>query len=185
MGEHLETDEAVVLDVQQGNAEKFGIVMERYQAKLFRYGRKFLSDPENISDLVQDVFIKSYQAIQSFDTSQKFSSWIYRIAHNSFVNELKRKQKAPLRIFDFDTLLNHPVYEEEHSSEEQVAIKNMIDIGLNKLDPKYKEVLILHFIEDLAYKDISDVLRVPTSTVGVRIKRAKEALKKVCDITNI
>ena len=55
----------------------------------------------------------------------------------------------------------------------------MIDAGLDQLSAKYKEVLILHYLEELSYKEIADILEVPTGTVGIRIKRAKEALKKV------
>jgi len=85
------TDEEVAKRVQAGQSEAFGLIVERYEAKLFRYGKKFLSNHENIEDVVQEVFIKVYQNIQSFDSSQKFSPWIYRIAHNTYVNVLKKK----------------------------------------------------------------------------------------------
>ena len=58
-------------------------------------------------------------------------------------------------------------------------LKKMMDVGLDSLPPKYKEVIVLHYFEELGYREISDVLRVPVGTVGVRIKRGKEALKKI------
>ena len=82
------TDEELALLVQKGDKEKFGLLMKRYDPKLSRYGRKFLSRKENIDDIVQDIFISTFQNIQGFDVSLKFSSWIYRIAHNAFVNAL-------------------------------------------------------------------------------------------------
>jgi len=85
-----ETDEAIALRVQGGDGEVFGELIERYQAKLSRYARKFLLDPDDAADIVQDIFIKSYQNIQSFDATRRFSPWIYRIAHNEFVNALKK-----------------------------------------------------------------------------------------------
>jgi RNA polymerase sigma-70 factor (ECF subfamily) len=174
------TDEEVARRVQQGDKEAFAFVVERYERKLFRYGRKFLSSQENIQDVVQEVFIKTYQAIQSFDTAQKFSPWIYRIAHNTFVNELKRQSKGPIYLFDFDALISHPIYNDPKPREdEEVEIKKMVEKGVEKLKPAYKEIIILYYIEELSYKEIADVLRVPIGTVGIRLKRAKEALKKI------
>jgi RNA polymerase sigma-70 factor (ECF subfamily) len=82
------TDEQIAVRVQSGEQELFGALMERYEPKLSRYGRKFLASPDNIDDIVQDVFISAYQNIQSFDLTRRFSPWIYRIAHNAYVNAL-------------------------------------------------------------------------------------------------
>ncbi len=172
------SDEKLAELVQKGDTEKFGLLMERYQAKLFRYGRKFLASEDNIEDVVQDVFIKTYQNIQSFDIAQKFSPWIYRIAHNTYINTIKKNSVEFLHFFDFDTLVSHTVVEDPLVRErEQKEIKEIVDTGLSKIEPKYREILILYYIEDLSYKEISDILRIPTSTVGVRIMRAKDMLK--------
>ena len=173
------TDEELAKLVQAGDGEMFGLLMKRYEKKLLRYGRNFLSEPENIEDIVHDVFMKTYQNIQSFDPSQKFSSWIYRIAHNAFVNGLKRSIRSPLHFFDFDTLVSHPVYEDGAEEEKEAEeTKKMISACLGKLDPKYREVVVLHYYEELGYKEIADVLQIPQGTVGVRLRRAKEALRK-------
>lgn len=176
--QHPHTDEELVERVQKGDAEAFGPLVERYEAKLLRYGRKFLSRSEDIEDIVQDVFLSAYQNIQGFDTRQRFSPWIYRIAHNAFVNEFRKNKRTPVVFMDFDTLISHPVYEDPKKMElEQAEIKQMIDRSLGSIPDKYREVLILYYIEDLSYKEIADVLQVPTGTVGVRIKRGKESLR--------
>jgi RNA polymerase sigma-70 factor (ECF subfamily) len=174
------SDEALVERVQSGESDAFGVLIERYEEKLLRYGRKFLANQEDIRDLVQDAFIRTYQSIQNFDISLRFSPWIYRIAHNVFVNRLKQQKRSPLLYIDFDLFISHPVYEDPTERErEQEEIRVMIDQFLEKLSPKYREVLVLHYLEDMAYKDIADVLSVPLGTVGVRLKRAKEALKEL------
>lgn len=174
------TDEQLAKLVQDGDKEKFGILMERYEQKLFRYGRKFLASRYNVEDAVQEVFIKTYESIRSFDVSQRFSPWIYRIAHNTFVNALKKNIRNPLYLFDFDTLVSHPVYDDPASAErEQREMKAMIEKGLDKLPSHHREVIILYYLEELSYKEIADILRVPIGTVGVRLKRAKDALRKV------
>ena len=173
------TDEQIADLVQKGQQELFGILMDRYERKLFSYGRKFLTGQENIEDVVQEVFIKTYQNIKSFDLKQKFSSWIYRIAHNTFVNALRKHSKSPLRFFDFDTFTAHPVYEDGMPAEnEQKRIGELVDQGLEKLSPEYREIIILYFIENLSYKEIADVLHIPIGTVSVRLLRAKKMLKK-------
>jgi RNA polymerase sigma-70 factor (ECF subfamily) len=176
------TDEELAMAVQAGNPDMFGPLLERYEEKLLRYGRKFLREPEDIRDIVQDVLVSAYQNIQSFDAGQRFSPWIYRIAHNAFVNELRRKSRNPLVYVDFDTFLAHPAYEDPMVRErEQAEVRAMIEKSLENLDYKYREVLILYYLEDLSYKDIADVLEVPQGTVGVRLKRAKAALRKAFD----
>ena len=89
------SDEQIAQRVKDGDNEAFGLFVERYEKKLTRYGGKFLSRTEDIQDVVQDVFIKAYQNMQSFDASLRFSPWIYRIAHNTFVNELRKNSRRP------------------------------------------------------------------------------------------
>ena len=174
-----QTDEQIAASVQKGQKEAFGILMDRYERKLFSYGRKFLTGQDNIEDVVQEVFIKTYRNIKSFDTSQKFSPWIYRIAHNTFVNALRKNAKSPLRFFDFDTFTAHPVYEDAMPAErEQQRVNGVIDRGLDKLSPEYREIIILYYIQNLSYKEIADILHIPIGTVSVRLLRAKKTLKK-------
>ena len=124
--------------------------------------------------------MKAYQNIQSFDTAQRFSPWIYRIAHNAFVNEMRKTARSPLHLFDFDTLVSHPVYEDYTEKErEDAETKKMVGACLNKLASKYREVIILHYYEELGYKEIADVLQIPAGTVGVRLRRARESMKKM------
>ena len=172
------SDEAIAVEVQLGNADLFGVLVERYEQKLLRYGRKYLSRREDIEDMVQDTFISAYRNIQSFNTSLRFSPWIYRIAHNAFVNALRKNDRG-LVLMDFDTLLSYHVKDETVETERDVAeLRSMLDHGLEKLPAKYREVLVLHYFEDLSYKDIGDVLKIPLGTVSIRIKRAKEELRK-------
>ena len=179
------SDEEIVKSVQKGDTESFGRLMERYEAKIARYARKFLSNPDNITDLVQDVFIKAYVNIRSFDAERKFSSWLYRIAHNEFVNALKKQKREVFHLFDADTIFPHPVAEETADSEtNRREIKKEINRCLGKILPKYREVLILYYFDEMSYEEISDVLRIPVATVGVRLYRGKEILRKLCEDFN-
>ena len=179
------SDEEIALRVQKGEKELFGVLMERYEQKLSRYGRKFLSNPDNIQDIVQDVFMNAYQNIRSFDSSRKFSPWIYRIAHNAYANALRKNSRMPITLFDFDALVSHTVYEDPAELErEQKDTKKMIDECLEKIPSKYKEILLLRYYEDMDYKAIAEVLEVPLGTVSIRLKRAREHLKKAWDTSH-
>lgn len=177
------SDEEIAKAVQLGNGEQFGELISRYEDKLKRYARRFLAREDEVEDLVQDVFIKAYTNIKSFDTELRFSPWIYRIAHNTFVNELKNKERYGLTIFDTDTIFAFlPAKEQADTNALYEDDKNLLNESLSQLSPKLREVVVLHYFEDLSYKEIADVLQIPTTTVGVRITRAKNKLQQL--ITN-
>jgi RNA polymerase sigma-70 factor (ECF subfamily) len=179
-GSSQQKDEEIVCSIQSGKIELFAILIDRYEEKIRRYSRKFLSDNEEINDILQDIFIKSYKNIQSFDTKRKFSSWFYRIAHNELINALKKRKGSHLSLIDLDVFFPH--YLHDNSLREQINRKDMREIiekCLDKLDFKYKEPIILYYFEGLNYKEIADVIHIPVSTVGVRIKRAKEIMKNI------
>lgn len=176
-----QTDEEIARLVQSGDIDLFGKIIERYEEKIKRYGRKFLSGVEDIEDIVQDIFIKAYENIQSFDIKRKFSSWLYRIAHNEFVNALRKHKKKPLSLFELDILLPYSSAQEVDNGIDRQKMNEILNEYLNKLKPKYREPIILYYLEELNYKEISDILRIPVSTVGIRLKRAREKLKNKID----
>lgn len=178
----LQKDEEIVRQVQSGKIDSFNILILRYEKKMRTYARNFLSDQDEISDVLQEIFIKTYKNIKSFDAERKFSSWLYRIAHNEFVNALKKKNKKTLPLFDLDVFLPQHVKEEKSITKEidQKKMKEIMKKFLDKLEPKYKEPIVLYYFEDLSYKEIADVMQIPVATVGIRIKRAKDILKSFC-----
>ena len=172
-----DSDEAIARLVQGGDIEAFGILVDRYEQKLLRYGRKFLARGEDIEDIVQDIFVSAYQNIQGFDSSLRVSAWLYRIAHNAFVNALRKDGRITFGV-DLDSLVSHHGSADAPEAERDVKeMRILLERGLDMIAPKYREVLILHYFEELAYKDIADILQVPIGTISIRMKRGKEALK--------
>ncbi len=177
------TDEELALAAQNGDTDAFGFLVGRYEEKIKRYIKKFFSGTET-EDITQTAFLKAFENIKSFKTELKFSSWLYRIAHNELVNFLKKKKMLPL--FDFDVFLPH-----YHTSQKEIEgeiekkiILQYFEKCLSQLEPKYKEVIIFYYLEGLSYQEISDIIRSPISTVGIRLKRAKEKLKIICASLN-
>lgn len=173
------TDEALVVRVLDGDVETFGVLMRRYEQKLRRYGRRFMAGREDIEDIVQEVFIKAYENLRSFDIERRFSPWIYRIAHNAFVNEMRRASRHPVVTLDTDILLPHKNIPSPADDHERTETKEMMQRGLDRLSLKYREPLVLFYYEEMSYAEIAEVLRIPVSTVGVRISRARIALKRI------
>jgi RNA polymerase sigma-70 factor (ECF subfamily) len=179
--EHQLSDEELARRLQQGDEQALALLMERYTGKLLRYGRRFLASHDDIGDIVQDVFISVYENIKSFDASRKFSPWLYRIAHNAFVNGLRRRSREPLYGLDvdLDRLMPHLTYEDPAEKEKEAEeVRVLLEKGLEGLSPAYREIIDLYYYEDFGYREIADILHIPLGTVGIRLSRAKAALKK-------
>ena len=173
------TDEEIASAVQDGDAAAFGQLMERYGTRMSRYARRFLFGYEDAEDQVQEVFLKAYANIRSFDASRKFSSWLYRIAHNEFINAIKKRGREPVSFLDPDTIFPHPIAKERTDDEAEAReTRALLERGLSSLDPKYREPLVLFHYEEMDYREIADILHIPVATVGVRLNRGRAALKK-------
>lgn len=175
----MKTDEDIVDSIVSGDIDAYGVLMSRYEQKLLRYVIYLARDQVSASDIVQDTFIKAYQNLRGFNKKYKFSSWIYRIAHNETMNAIKHGKHIDGNTDIYDL--------EDKDSDESIINKidsailsGKIKACLNDLDNKYREVLMLQYFEDIKYSEIADILRIPISTVGVWSRRAKEKLKQIC-----
>lgn len=162
--------------------DNFYFLVKRYQGKLLGYIRKISGlSQEDAEDLLQEVFIKVYENLEDFDAGMKFSSWIYRITHNSVISnyrKLKIKSRSEELLFNPEKI-NELVGDFDIRREIEKAEKNRIIYqAINSLDVKYKEALILKYFENKDYKEISFILKKPMGTVGTLINRAKKHLKE-------
>jgi len=179
------TDEELVALSLEGQ-HNFSYLIDRYQAKLARYIRRISGlSPEDIEDLLQEVFIKIYKNLNNFDQKLKFSSWVYRICHNEVISNFRRRQARPQSVvFDeVDEFLKNLASDFDLIREtDKVFNRERVKKALSKLDFKYKEVLELRYQEEKDYKEISDILKKPTGTVATLINRAKKQLKQIIKI---
>jgi len=173
-------EELIILTLKDQN--NFLYLMKRYEAKLLRYVMRISNlNKDEAEDIVQDVFIKTYQNINDFDSSLKFSSWVYRIAHNQVISNYRKIKVRPKTFIlnDDSNFLENLASDFDLDKEIDLKyLKHNVNNTLNKLDTKYREVLILRFLEDKDYREISDILKKPMGTVATLINRAKEQFKK-------
>ncbi len=178
--ESLRPDEDIVAEITSGNFDAYGELMARYEQKLLRYVIYLTRDQISVEDVVQETFIKAFQNLKGFSPKYKFSSWIYRIAHNEAMNAIK-KERHINRNVEVDNIVEADHESDIISKIDRKILKTNLKICLDNLDNKYREILMLQYFENMKYSEISDVLRVPIATVGVRSARAKAKLKRICE----
>jgi RNA polymerase sigma-70 factor (ECF subfamily) len=170
------SDEEIVLLILKGDKDLFEEIVKRYESKLKRYILRITYRRELVDDILQNVFIKIYKNLYSFDKKLKFSSWIYRITHNEAINF--GKAGFMKKFISLDFFYHFGTEDESIEKYEKNENAEMIKKSLDKLDTKYREPLYLFYFEDKNYGEISDILRVPVKTVGTLIHRAKLKIKE-------
>ena len=171
------SDEELAKYIREKDKECFSYIIDRYENKLKVYLSRTTNYSQEVDDLLQQTFINAYMNLQSFDVDKKFSSWIYRIAHNLAINWLKKK-KINIFLDEDETILRNLASEINIFQEiNQKELAKDIGLVINKLLFKYKEPIILKYLEEKSYEEISDILRMPKNTVGTLISRAKKILK--------
>jgi RNA polymerase sigma-70 factor (ECF subfamily) len=170
------SDEEIVEKVRSSDQELYAVIMERYQNKLLRYATALTKDEQRAVDVVQEAFIKAFINLEGFNTQKKFSSWIYRIVHNEAINIVKKYQKEIALSDDIDFVGNEDT-ERDFEQKEMVAL---LEKCLASIPLLYSEPLVLYYIEEKSYEEISDILRIPMGTVATHISRAKKLMKQLC-----
>jgi RNA polymerase sigma-70 factor, ECF subfamily len=173
------SDEEIVKLVQKGSIEEYGMIVSRYEKPLFRYIRRMINQgDEEVQDLAQEVFIRAYENIRGFSIEKKFSSWIYRIAHNICVDYFKRKRvRDEVLESDDETFGSNDQLIEELEIEKEEK-KRVIEV-VEKLEIKYREVIWLYYFEEKSYEEMADILRTTTSNIGVLLSRGKDKLRNM------
>lgn len=162
--------------------DRFALIVRRYAPPLSRYlGRLLGASTQSTEDVLQDVFIKVYLNLNDYDQTRPFSPWIYRIAHNEAMSFLRRRRREPYTIAgDEGKLLLERVLDgfDVHDFIDQSRLDNAVRAALGDLDSKYRGALVLRFLEDKSYREISEILRLPMGSVATLINRGKKRLKR-------
>ena len=169
------------------NRDDFYYLIKRYESKLLKYIKRITNvTNEEAEDLLQEIFIKVYRHLNGFDQKLKFSSWIYRIAHNEVINFAKKRRGGPLltRTSDGDdssgAMLDNLAGEDDvHGNYVAMESRERVWQALMELPLKYREVLVLKFFENKSYREMSDILRKPEGTVATLVNRAKKKFTKI------
>jgi len=168
----VESDEELFGRIaSEGGGDAFRLLYERHAAKVFAYCNRMLGSRDEAKDIFQESFIRLHHKAVSGPEGIRVAPYLYTIAHNLCISAIRaRKRNVPV---EENALLN-----EEHALEstERAA---MVRLAIELLPVEYREPLLLHQYDDVAYADIAEILSIPLSTVKIRIYRAKEKLRAI------
>lgn len=172
------SDEQLIKEITSGNHAAFKSLMEKYQLQVFRTVTGFVHTKEDAEEVTQDIFIRVYQSLSSFQHDSEFSTWLYRITVNMCLNFLRRNRKNRLlqsleAIFTLNSEEKTPL-EELESAERDRHIRMAID----SLPEKQRMAFILSRYEEMPQKKIAAVMNRTEGAVEQLLQRAKENLKK-------
>jgi RNA polymerase sigma-70 factor (ECF subfamily) len=176
------TDEQLVALTLQGEQAAFNIIVERYQKQVFSLAYRLRNDYDEARDLAQEAFIRIYQQLPSFDQNRKFFSWMYRVAQNTCINVLHNLPKESLNLDEYyeryepaaEGIGGDPLTLLEGREEADEFARTLRD-----LPEQYRTVILLKYLEGLSYREISERLELPESTVEARLHRGRKYLRNM------
>jgi len=180
-----DTDEQLVLRVQQGDKRAFDLLVLKYQHKVMSLISRYVSDSAEVQDVAQEAFIKAYRAISRFRGDSAFYTWLYRIAANTAKNYLVARGRRPpgsdIDAEDAEFLEMGGALKDVDSPDEQLAageLREVVEATIKALPEDLRAALTLREYDGLSYEEIAAVMECPVGTVRSRIFRAREAVDK-------
>jgi RNA polymerase sigma-70 factor (ECF subfamily) len=175
----VDADFSLIQATAQGDHHAFEDLIKRYQTPVLNFIYRYLGDRCAAEDLTQEVFLRVYQAAPRFDPRARVSSWIFRIAYNLSINELRRRSR--LSKFAVNASLEGIEYSDESCSEGLKRDETLEEITtvLDQLPEKQRAALLLKVNEGLSYREIGEVLETSVASVESLIFRARKNLKQL------
>jgi RNA polymerase sigma-70 factor (ECF subfamily) len=181
--------DAELVKMTLADREDFLYLVNRYKDKLLRYIQRLTNTgPEEAEDTLQEVFIKVYLNLNDFNPDLKFSSWIYRITHNQVISrhrKIKARPEAYSVNIDDQAARSLAADIDIAASADLAILKQRISLILDKLPDRYREILVLKFLEEKSYQEISDIVKKPAGTVASTLNKAKQEFRKELDKQNL
>lgn len=168
-----------LVEFSKTNPDAFGELVRRYQDRLFRYVRRIsYFGNEDGEDIVQEAFLKMYRGLNSFDGALKFSTWAYGITHNAVIDAIRRKQSRPQTVyFEAEDIMK--LFPSEEDLGAHTEAKEAVEIlrrSIEELPYKYREAMVLRFLEEKSYEEMMDILQKPKGTVATLVARGRKML---------
>jgi RNA polymerase sigma-70 factor, ECF subfamily len=188
-------DVALVAELKAGSEEAFGLLIAQYHQPIYSLIARSLNDPADAADITQEVFIKVFRSIRSFNGEASLRTWLYRIALHEASNQRRwwsRHKKQEITIdssFESDpdaesnhlslaaTLADNADSPYDHAA--QTEVRERVEVALRQLPEAFRTVVILREIEGFAYEEISEILNVNLGTIKSRLTRGRSALRAI------
>lgn len=178
------TDIELIAKAIGGREDGFEELVRRYQRPITNYVFRMLNDYDASLDVTQEVFIKVYNSLERYSSEYKFSTWLYRIAHNAAIDYIRRRSPNQQSIetenregaYQLQIESPNPTPEQERErSEWRAEIESVVKC----LPAVYRELILLRHARDLSYDEIAEVTNLPLGTVKNRLFRAREMMREI------
>ncbi|MBE0665284.1 MAG: sigma-70 family RNA polymerase sigma factor [Chrysiogenales bacterium] len=180
----LDEDQVLIKKTLRGERSAYEELMRKYEKKIFSFVIRMVRNEEVAVDLTQDFFFKIYTVMDKYNFEYKFSTWAYRICYNLVIDHI-RKNQSQVDSLDDDSISPHELFASENVSRED-GFKNLareetrdyVWRVVDHIPLKFRELILLRYIQDLKYEEIAVITSLPVGTVKNRIFKAKELLKQ-------
>jgi RNA polymerase sigma factor (sigma-70 family) len=169
----LRSDEQLVAAFRAGNDEAFQVIFDRYRQRLFAYTRQMLSGSrQDAEDALQDVFLRAYAALRANDRPVSLRAWLYRVAHNRCIDQLRRPTPAQADVFDLSrSPLRDPIVE----SQRREDLRRLVE-DVQRLPEAQRSALLMREMDGLSYQELADALDVTVPAIKSLLVRARIGL---------
>jgi RNA polymerase sigma factor (sigma-70 family) len=177
----LRSDEQLVRLFRAGSDEAFRIIHDRYRTRLFAYARQMLGGSRaDAEDALQDVFVRAYGALRANDRDVSLRAWLYRIAHNRCIDELRRPGAAPSAPAEVLELVQAPASDPMDAVERRESLRRLVE-DVQRLPEQQRSALLMREISGMAYQDLATVLDVTVPAVKSLLVRARIGLAQAAE----
>ena len=183
----MRNEDLMLIDgARDGDRSAFDQLVLKYEARAYQYAFRLTRDPEQAGDVVSDAFLRVYSALKNFRGQSAFSTWLYRIVTNCFLDRKKRDKDGNNVSLDSSVNIGdgevERQYEDDSDGPAEIAERNAretaIQDALGSMPEYQRAMLIMYHVEGLSYEEISDALDLPIGTVKSRLNRARVALRE-------
>jgi RNA polymerase sigma-70 factor (ECF subfamily) len=180
------SDEKLVAEYIQGDENALEELVRRYLKPIYSYVFRMIGFGQSVDDLTQDVFIKVWKNINSFDEEKIFSKWIFAIAHNTIIDHYRKKKNynfSDLESGDNDIPFEEGIVDVEPLQDELFMRSEeleRLEKCLDKLTPMYREIVVLHYMNEMTFDEIAKLLSRSLNTVKSQHRRAVARIRQMC-----
>lgn len=183
----IDNEKHLLDKAKKGDIEAFEQLIAAYQKKVFNIALRMIGNYDDASELAQEVFIRIFKSLKSFKEESQFSTWIYKIATNVCLDELRKRKNKNLVSLDEDikyddSEIKRQVEDNRPTPDvtaEKNEIRRIVHEAIGALSDDYKTVIIMRDIQGFSYEEIAKIIKCPEGTVKSRINRARQALREI------
>ncbi|MDR2149478.1 MAG: sigma-70 family RNA polymerase sigma factor [Spirochaetaceae bacterium] len=167
-------DQWIVSQIVSGKPELFRYIIKRYEKAVCALGMGFFRNTCDAADFTQDVFLKVFRSLASFEGRSRFSTWLYKVAYTTAINR-KQRTKEYQTLADENSVIAEGTPEREAMRQ---AIRSAVQEAVADLPERYRVCIDLFFFYDRSYQEIEEITGFPVNTIKSHVLRAKKLLRK-------